>query len=139
VADLIVTAARTARTVTIVSNNSGAAIECYLAGRRFASYSRAIVARDDHDPGRMKPDPYRVCEAIDMLGADKTECTLIGDSKADVFAGLLAGVTVIGYATRADKVRILEEIQAAAVITELADVTTALRRSGPLSDVAYKS
>jgi hypothetical protein len=55
--DRIITAARTGRTVTIVSNNSGAAIAAYLADHRLTSYIRAIVARDDHDPDRMKPDP----------------------------------------------------------------------------------
>jgi beta-phosphoglucomutase-like phosphatase (HAD superfamily) len=66
-ADLI-TAYRTGRTVTIVSNNSGAAINAYLANHRLADYIKAVVARDDHDPERMKPSPYRVREAVGMLG-----------------------------------------------------------------------
>src|ERR1022692_2172324 len=91
-ADLIVTAAQTGRTVTIVSNNSGAAIAAYLADHRLAGYIRGIVARDDHDPDRMKPDRFRLRAAAGILDAGNTECAMIGDTTADVFAGLLAGV-----------------------------------------------
>ena len=42
-ADLIITAHRTGRTVTIVSNNSGAAITAYLADHQLTGYIRAIV------------------------------------------------------------------------------------------------
>ena len=125
-ADLIVTAHRTGRTVTIVSNNSGAAIAAYLADHRLTGYIRAIVARDDHDPERMKPSPYRVREAVGLLDADNAECAFIGDSTSDVFAGLLAGVPVIGYANKPGKAQALAEVPAAAVISELAEITAAI-------------
>ena len=81
-ADLIVTATQTGRTVSIVSNNSGAAIAAYLADHRLTGYIRGIVASDDHDPDRMKPDPYRVRAAVGILDADNTECAHIGDTTA---------------------------------------------------------
>jgi beta-phosphoglucomutase-like phosphatase (HAD superfamily) len=59
----------------------------------------------------MKPDPHRVRAVVDVLDADNTECALIGDGTADVLAGLLAGVTVIGYANRPDKAEILTGVQ----------------------------
>jgi phosphoglycolate phosphatase-like HAD superfamily hydrolase len=110
-----------------VSNNSGAAIAAYLADHRLTGYIRAIVARDDHDPERMEPDPYRVRAAVGILGADYTECAMIGDSTADVFAGLLAGVPVIGYADKPGKAEALADVQAATVTTDLNDVTIAMR------------
>ncbi len=67
-ADLIVTAYRTGRTVTIVSSNSGAAITAYLADHRLTGYIRAVVARDgdnqprrDHD-GTARRTGHRVAE-----------------------------------------------------------------------------
>ncbi len=48
-------------------------------------------------PERMKPDPYGVRERVSILDADNTKCTLVGDTQADVLAGLPAGVTVMGY------------------------------------------
>jgi len=49
-ADLIATAHRTGRTVTIVSNNSSAAITAYLAQHRLTKYIRAVYGRDTADP-----------------------------------------------------------------------------------------
>ena len=77
---LIITACRTGRTVTIVSSNSGAAIAAYLDDHRLTGYIKGIVARDDHDPERMKPDPYRVRQAVGILGAENSECPLVGDT-----------------------------------------------------------
>jgi beta-phosphoglucomutase-like phosphatase (HAD superfamily) len=126
-ADLIITAYRTGRTVTIVSNNSGAAITAYLADHRLTDYIRAVVARDDHDQDRMKPSPYRVREAVSMLGGEGRECAFIGDSESDVLAGHLAGVPVIGYANKPEKTDALTRAKAATVTTSLAEITTALR------------
>jgi beta-phosphoglucomutase-like phosphatase (HAD superfamily) len=133
-ADLIVTAHRTGRTVTIVSNNSGAAITAYLADHRLTDYIKEVVARDDHDQDRMKPSPYRVREAVNLLGAELDECAFVGDSPNDVLAGHLAGVPVIGYANKPGKVDALNRVRAATVTTSLAEITTALRASyrGPL-------
>ena len=128
-ADLIITAYRTGRTVTVVSNNSSAAIAAYLADHRLDGYIRAIVARDDHDPERMKPSPYRVRKAVSLLDAEHSECALVGDSTTDVLAGHLAGVAVIGYADKPGKAQVLAGVQAAAVTTDLAEITTALRNT----------
>lgn len=127
-ADLITTARKTGRTVTIVSNNSGPAIAAYLADHRLTGYIRGIVARDDSDPERMKPSPYRVSEAVRMLEADNADCTLIGDSTSDVMAGHLAGVAVIGYANKPGKAQALADVQAAATTDDLESITDALRK-----------
>lgn len=74
----------------------------------------------------MKPSPYRVREAVSLLDASHHECTFIGDSVADVLAGHLAGITVIGYATKPAKTSALADVQAAAVTSSLSEITTAL-------------
>ncbi len=48
-ADLITTARKTGRTVTVVSNNSGPAIAAYLADHQLTGYVRGVVAGDDSD------------------------------------------------------------------------------------------
>jgi HAD superfamily hydrolase (TIGR01509 family) len=126
-ADLIAVAHQAERTVTIVSNNSGHAISRYLASRHIPAHITAIIGRDDPDPARMKPSPYRVHEAIGALGASPRECAFIGDSPSDVLAGHLAGVTVIGYANTPGKADQLTQAGADAVTTDLAEITTALR------------
>ena len=68
-ADLMITACRTGRTVTIVSNNSGAAIAAYLDATGSTAVSRASTRGMIDDPERMKPDPYQVREAVTVLSA----------------------------------------------------------------------
>jgi hypothetical protein len=104
-----------------------------VAFARLYASIRVRFARDDDDPERMKPDPYRVRQAVSILQADNSECTLIGVTTGDVMAGHLAGVAVIGYANKPGKARALAEVQAAAITTDLVSTTTALRtRNGKL-------
>jgi beta-phosphoglucomutase-like phosphatase (HAD superfamily) len=77
----------------------------------------------------MKPSPYRVREAVELLDADHTECVLVGDSTTDVLAGHLARIGVIGYADKPGKAQALADVQAAAVTTDLAEITSALRNA----------
>jgi beta-phosphoglucomutase-like phosphatase (HAD superfamily) len=126
-ADLIISAYRTGRTVSIVSNNSSAAISAYLADHRLDGYIRAVFGRDGTDPALMKPSPYRVRQAVGSLGADPGECVFVGDSPTDVVAGRLAGVRVIGYANKPGKIDALTSAQADAVTTDESEITSAIR------------
>ena len=60
---------------------------------------------------------------------EHSECVLVGDSTTDVLAGHFAGVAVIGYADKPGKAQPLADVQAAAVTTDLAEITTALRNT----------
>lgn len=126
-ADLIATARRTGRTVTIVTNNSGDAAMYYLDTHGLHQHGVRVVGRDDADPERMKPSPYRVREAVSMAGAEGEECAFIGDSTSDVLAGRLAGVAVIGFANKPHKVSTLTRAGADAVTTRLSEISAALR------------
>jgi len=128
-ADLIVTAIRTGRTVTVVTNNSTAAVIAYLTRQHLGSYVGQIIGRDDPDPDLMKPSPYRVRIAVGALRAEPQDCVFIGDTVTDVLAGLLGGVAVIGYANKPGKAEALSQAGARAVTTDLAEITTALRRT----------
>jgi phosphoglycolate phosphatase len=126
-ADLIVTATLTGRTVTVVTNNSTAAVTAYLTRQHLDPYVGKIVGRDNPDPALMKPSPYRVRIAVADLGAEPEDCVFIGDTTTDVLAGLLGGVPVIGYANKPGKADALSDAGARAVVTDLAEITTALR------------
>lgn len=125
-ADLIITAYQTGRTVTIVSNNSEAAIRAYLADHQLSDYVRTVLGRD-HDPGKMKPSPYRVRMAVMSLDTEPRECMFVGDSPTDVIAGRLAGVPVIGYANKPGKADTLTRAQSDAVTSDLTDISAAFR------------
>ena len=126
-ADLIGTARSTGRTVTIVTNNSGRAVRAYLDAHGLSRYLTGVIGRDDADPERMKPSPYRVREAVGVLGADGEQCAFVGDTPTDVLAGLLAGVPVIGFANKPGKAQALAQAGARAVTSQLSEISTALR------------
>jgi phosphoglycolate phosphatase-like HAD superfamily hydrolase len=51
----------------------------------------------------------------------------VGDTETVVLAGLLGGVPVIGYANKPGKAEALAKMGARAVVTDLAEITTAVR------------
>src|SRR5258708_8195560 len=126
-ADLITTATQTGRSVTIVTNNSGAAVSAYLVRHHLDTHAGKIVGRDDPDPALMKPSPYRVRIAVGSLQAEPEDCVFIGDTVTDVLAGLLGGVAVIGFANNPGNAQALSHPESRAVVSHLAALTTALR------------
>ena len=74
----------------------------------------------------MKPSPYRVREAVGLLDAEYSECVLVGDSTTDVLAGTSQESWSSDMPTSPAKVQALADVQAAAVITDLGEITTAL-------------
>jgi phosphoglycolate phosphatase-like HAD superfamily hydrolase len=82
----------------------------------------------------MKPAPYRVRTAVMCLDAEPDVCMFIGDTETDVLAGLLGGVPVIGYANKPGKAETLAQAGARAVVTDLAEITRALRTSPSACD-----
>jgi phosphoglycolate phosphatase-like HAD superfamily hydrolase len=125
--DLIATATNTGRTVTIVTNNSGVAVRAYLEAHGLSGYLTGVIGRDDADPERMKTSPYRVREAVGVLGGQGEQCAFVGDTPADVLAGLLAGVPVIGFANKPGKAQALAQSGARVVTSQVSEISTALR------------
>jgi phosphoglycolate phosphatase-like HAD superfamily hydrolase len=122
-AELITAARQSGRSVAIVSNNSGQAVAAYLKRHHLAGYVSAVIGRDDPDPAHMKPSPYRVRQAVEMLQATPAECALVGDSVSDVPAAHTADVAAIGYADKPGKDERLAAAGADAIITRLAELT----------------
>jgi HAD superfamily hydrolase (TIGR01509 family) len=121
-AELITAARQSGRNVAIVSNNSGQAVAAYLHNHRLARHVSVVIGRDDPDPAHMKPSPYRVHQAIQMLQAAPAECVLIGDQVSDITAAHAADLAAIGYANKPGKNERLAAAGADAVITRLADL-----------------
>ncbi len=84
------------------------------------------AGRDDPNPAHMKPSPYRVRQAVQILQAVSAECVLGGDSVSDVAAAHAADVAVIGYANKSGKQERLAQAGADAVIARLADLIEAI-------------
>ena len=125
-AELITTARQSGRSVAIVSNNSGQAVATYLKQHRLTRYVSAVIGRDDPNPAHMKPSPYRVRQALEMLRAAPGECFLVGDQVSDIIAAHAADLAAIGYANKPGKDERLAQAGADAVITRLADLIDAI-------------
>jgi HAD superfamily hydrolase (TIGR01509 family) len=125
-AELITRARQSDRSVAIISNNSGQAVATYLNRHRLTRYVSVVIGRDDPDPAHMKPSPYRVRQALQMLRAAPAECVLVGDQVSDITAAHAADLAAIGYANKPGKDERLAQAGADAVITRLADLIQAI-------------
>lgn len=103
--EVIVAAHETRRPVAIVSNNSAAAIARYLAVHRLSRYVVGTIGRAHAAPSLKKPNPAPVLQAVVAVGADPSDCVLVGDSTSDIKGGQAAGVRTIGFANKPGKRR----------------------------------
>jgi len=115
------------RSVAVVSNNSAAAVHSYFARHGLDDRIGLVVARTNHDPALLKPNPHLISQTARALNAESRECTLVGDSVTDVQAARLASVQSIGYANKPGKRERLAAAGAGAVINSLADLVLRLR------------
>ncbi len=115
------------RSVAVVSNNSARTVHTYLTRHGLDDRITLVIARMNHDPALLKPDPHLITQAVDALDAEPGECTLVGDSVTDIQAAHLASVHSIGYANEPGKRECFTEARAGAIINSLADLALKLR------------
>jgi phosphoglycolate phosphatase-like HAD superfamily hydrolase len=119
---------RSGRSVAIVSNNSGPAIESYLVRHQLASDVAAVIGRPYAQPDLMKPNPKGLTDIVAKFSVQPSDCVFVGDSTSDIQAAISADVHSIGYAKRPDRIVGLVEAGAECVIGSIADLVGALRR-----------
>jgi HAD superfamily hydrolase (TIGR01662 family) len=127
-AELITRAHSSGRQVAIVSNNSTRAVCRYLTEHRVERLVTTAVGRQHGRPDLMKPNPYPLHAALEVLDIHPGESVLIGDSPSDMQAAHAAGVTGIGYANRDGKRDALERAGAVAVVEAMTSLASALTR-----------
>ena len=118
--------AHSGRTVSVVSNNAGVAIEAYLAAHSQSGYVSAVFGRTPGDPSSMKPNPRLLLEAMEAAGTPPEECVFIGDAARDVEAGDAACVPTIGYANKPGKDARLAAAGAIAIVDSMQTIADAL-------------
>ncbi|MCU7823498.1 HAD family hydrolase [Kitasatospora sp. DSM 101779] len=118
--------AETGRALSIVSNNSGPAIEAYISSRGLSTYVSGVFGRAPGDPSSMKPSPRLLLDAMKATASKPAECVFIGDAARDVEAGHAAGVSTIGYANKPGKDARLATAGAAAVVDSMHVIAKAL-------------
>jgi phosphoglycolate phosphatase-like HAD superfamily hydrolase len=111
--------------VTIVSNNSAAAIASFIEHRRLASNIAGVVGRVPAQPALLKPSPYLLGEALKECGATSGDALFIGDSISDIEAATAIGVPVVAYANKPGKRERFEAMHAAVVIDSMWNLSSA--------------
>ncbi|MEU7948484.1 HAD family phosphatase [Micromonospora taraxaci] len=124
--EVIVAAKQAGMPVAVVSNNSAGAVNVYLAAHRLAAYVSPVVGRAYADPTRMKPSPEPIRQAVHAVGGPPSRCVLVGDSLSDIDGARAAGVRVIGYANRPDKIETFRAAGADVVITSMGEIAGVL-------------
>jgi beta-phosphoglucomutase-like phosphatase (HAD superfamily) len=124
--EAVIGALEAGKSIAIVSNNSAGAISTYLKRQRLTQYKLPISGRVYARPDLMKPNPEPILTAAKRASASPADCVLIGDSMADIDGSHAAGVAIIGYANRPEKIDRFADAGATVVITSTADVAKAL-------------
>jgi len=124
--EVIVGAFEAGKPLAIVSNNSAGAINSYISRQRLGKYATFVVGRSFGQPDLMKPNPEPILRAAKSLNTAPADCVLIGDSLADIHGAHAAGLPVIGYANRDEKIDQFGEAGADVVVTKMADIACAL-------------
>ncbi|MEV7376182.1 HAD hydrolase-like protein [Streptomyces sp. NPDC090301] len=110
----------------VVSNNSAECVRVFLELHGLDEYVTKIVGRPSEQLHLMKPNPFPLITAAELMHIDVTSCTLIGDSLTDIQAAHAAGATVIGYANKPYKADLFTEAQADVVTEDMHAIADAL-------------
>ncbi|MGW9032143.1 HAD family hydrolase [Streptomyces sp. NPDC055722] len=103
--------------LAVVSNNSEAAIRCYMERTGLDRIFDGPVIGRSNNRELLKPHPYCLDQAMMDLGVKQEDCLMIGDSPSDAQAALQAGnppgVPFCGYATNEEQRNLLRDAGAA--------------------------
>ncbi|MFJ9517827.1 HAD family hydrolase [Kitasatospora sp. NPDC101801] len=114
------------RTVWMVSNNAGRAIQSYVELHGLQSYVAGVYGRVPGDPSSMKPSTRLLDDAMTAAAAKPEACVFIGDAVRDVEAANAAGIRSIGYANKPGKAEALAAAGAAVVVGSMREIADAL-------------
>lgn len=113
--------------LVIVSNNSAGLVREFLENHGLRSRFEAVVGRDPQELRHMKPDPYSVHRALEILRLPAAEALLIGDQLTDLQTARAAGTALLGHTPSAERARQMRSRGADAVVHTHAPVIEAAR------------
>jgi phosphoglycolate phosphatase len=102
--------------LAIVSYNSEKAVRAFLDRFAWSERFTAYACRTPETSRLLKPHPFLVIAATQLLDVAPQDCVFIGDSISDIRAGRSAGVVVVGLAKSADRRNDLRDAKPDALI-----------------------
>jgi HAD superfamily hydrolase (TIGR01509 family) len=122
VADLIDQITGRGQRWAVVSNNSAESIERFCSRKDFDRNPSLTEGRPKGEPHLMKPNPFALRHALEILRTSPRDAVFIGDSVSDIQAGRTVGIPTVGYANKPAKPKRLEAALADMVITSMDDL-----------------
>ncbi|MGW7817401.1 HAD family hydrolase [Streptomyces puniciscabiei] len=113
--------------LVIVSNNSAGPVGEFLENNGLRARFEAVVGRDPYELRHMKPDPYAVHRALEILRLPADQALLIGDQLTDLTTARAAGTAFLGHTPSAERAREMRSRGADAVVHTHAPVIEAAR------------
>jgi beta-phosphoglucomutase-like phosphatase (HAD superfamily) len=117
--------------IAVVSNNSADCIVRFLEMHGLAEKITAIAARPPGQPEKMKPDPYIVLRALDLLGAKPEASPFVGDSFTDIQVARTVGIQIIALANKSSKIAPFTATEPDALITSMSTLADAFPTRNP--------
>jgi HAD superfamily hydrolase (TIGR01662 family) len=114
--------------VAIVSNNSVDAINRYVDRHGLRSQIRLVSARTSNNFRHLKPNPFLVDQALQQVGTSARRAVMVGDSDADVDAARAAGLPVIAYANRPEKIAAFNSMGVGVIIKHMTELAISRRQ-----------
>ncbi|WP_328955741.1 HAD-IA family hydrolase [Kitasatospora purpeofusca] len=123
---VLLACARSGRSVSVVSNNAGTAIEAYLRDHGLSGLVAGVFGRVPGDPSSMKPSPRLLHAAMETQETTSRQCIFIGDAVRDIEAGHAANIPTIGYANKPGKLAKLLAADPIAAVQSMEIIADAL-------------
>lgn len=110
--------------IAFVSNNSAAAVESYLTAHSLCTdrFQQTVFARTSPDLSLLKPSPHLLNQAVAERQFNPATCLFVGDSVTDIVASRAAGIPVLAYANRPEKVERLAGYAPDGMITSMREL-----------------
>ena len=117
--------------IGVVSNNSADAVHRFLEVHDLPGIVGAVVGRHYRRPDLMKPNPWPLSRALELLGSSPPRAVLIGDSVTDVEACHAGGVGCIALANKPGKREAFTRAGAHVIVDDMAELGHAIRSKEP--------
>ncbi|MFC7612362.1 HAD family hydrolase [Actinokineospora soli] len=117
------------RTPAVVSNNSADAVRAFFDRAEMPDAVKVIVGREPARPELMKPHPWPMRQALEVLGVAAGNAAFVGDTSTDLEVAAIVGTPCLAYANKPGKREQFEDAGAAVVFEDMYALADGLART----------
>lgn len=114
-----------AQRAVVVTNNSVRAVRTYFR-ERHPGRMLPVVGRDPHRPGRQKPSPLMLHEALSTMRVQAPDAWFVGDAANDIRAAHAAGCRPFGMTASGRTAELVDADPGVALLADFDDLLGAL-------------